>query len=156
MADQPFATIEELQARLDFEMDDTERRLGQAALEDLSDEARHYGSFNWSGPNTSPRVIRTWVLKAAYRYMKNIEGYIQSRAGMETVAWPELTEVMGTASFTDKEIARIRSIARPAALGNAGTYVYGKGEGASISDTWVPVHYGGRHFPLIAKEDPFA
>lgn len=156
MADEPFATLEELQARLDFTMDETEQRLGQAALEDLSDEARHYGSHLWTGPNTSPRVIRTWVLKAAYRYMKNIEGYIQSRAGMEAVAWPEL-EGMGTASFTQGEIKRIQQLARPVALNNSATFVYGRyDDGRHGGDIRVPVDYGGRKFPLIAKDDPFA
>ncbi len=153
MADTPFADIEELQNRLDFTMDANERRLGQAALEDLSDEARHFGSLGWTGPNVAPRVVRTWVLKAAYRYMKNIEGYVQSRAGAESVSWPELTEIMGTASFTDQEIRRLRDLARPPALVNAATYVYGRGDSRDAGDYWASVDYHGRKFPLIAKGD---
>lgn len=157
MATEPFATIEELQARLDFEMDETERRLGVSALADLSDEARHYGSTNWLGPNTSPPVIRTWVLKAASRYMKNIEGYVQSRAGMESVTWHEYDE-MGTASFSRAEIKAIQEISRPPVLNNVGTYAYGRyGNSASgRGEVWVPTTPPGRKFPLIADGDPLA
>lgn len=156
MVETPFATVEELQARLDFEMDETEQRLATAALEDLSHEARHYGSLSWIGPNTAPPVIKTWVLKAASRYMKNIEGYVQSRAGMEQVTWHEFEE-MGTASFTEAEIRRIQNISRPPVLNVSGTFAYGRyGSSKDRQDTWVPTIPPGRKFPLIAKEDDFA
>lgn len=154
MADLPLASLDDLKLRLDWELDVDEERVATAALEDLSNEARFYGSSAWSSPAVAPPFVRTLILKAASRYMKNVEGYIQSRAGDETVQWAEIPGGMGTASFTDVESRKLASIARPSALINSNTYVYSNRKAApGINQYMVPAFGGGQWFPFLADED---
>ena len=155
MADAPLATLDDLKLRLDFDLDTAEERVATAALEDLSNEARYHGSSAWSAPNTTPSFVRTLILKAASRYMKNIEGYVQSRAGDETVQWAEIPDIMGTASFTKDEVSKLAGIARPSALINSNTYAYSNraGGGLSANPYRIPPYGGGRWFPFLADED---
>jgi hypothetical protein len=112
----PLATIEELEAVLPFVMDDGERREATGALNDLSDEARHYGNPRWDGSDDAnptakpPYSITNLVLKAARRHMKNYEGFISSRAGDEAVGWTDRKEDAGSATFTREERERIKII----------------------------------------------
>jgi len=64
-------------AALDWALDEDERRLAASALEDASDLAREYGR-DWT-PETVPRLVRTLVLAACVRYLRNPDGYTQSR-----------------------------------------------------------------------------
>lgn len=93
------ATVEELQARLDWVLDAGEQGVAQGALDDLSDDARYYGIESWNS-DTAPRQAKSLVLRAAARYMRNPDGYTQSRAGDETLAWADQGERAGTAGFT--------------------------------------------------------
>ena len=148
--DTPLATLEDLKLRLDWELDANEERVGTAALEDLSNEARFYGSNTWTGPAVSPPFVRTLVLKAAARYLKNIEGYVQSRAGDESVQWSEIPDIMGTASFTSDEQAKLSQIARPSSLVVAQTYAYSNRPASdSLLDRLVPPYGGGQWFPFL-------
>ena len=104
------ASLDDLLARLDWELDVVEKRVASAALEDLSDDARHYGVSTWTSV-TAPRTARTLVLRAAVRYMRNPDGYIQSRAGDEIVGWAPRKE-SGAAQFTDAEKDDLRDLGR--------------------------------------------
>lgn len=79
----PFASLEELKARLDWELDTDEVRIASSALVDASDLARFYGK-EWD-TTTAPRLVKTLVLKACKRYMDNPAGFVISRAGDETL-----------------------------------------------------------------------
>lgn len=106
------ATLEDLKGRLDWTLDEDEERVGEAALEDASDLARAYGKASWFDTTTSPRLARTLVLKAAARYMKNPDGYTQSRAGDETLGWSDAAgENAGTVYFTKDEIKLLERLA---------------------------------------------
>lgn len=108
MADE-LATLAELEARLDWTLDTGEQGVATAALADLSDDARYYGSDNWND-QTAPRQAKSLVLRAAVRYMRNPDGFTTSRAGDETVQWAE-SEDLGSASFTKKEQEILASLA---------------------------------------------
>ncbi|MEU8133241.1 hypothetical protein [Streptodolium elevatio] len=102
MAD--FATLDELKARLHWTLDSDEERIATAALEDASDLARHYARREWPDPTKAPRLVRTLVLKACRRHMTNPDGYTQSRAGDESLAWSdEAAEDAGSVEFTAEE-----------------------------------------------------
>lgn len=102
MADE-LATLPELQSRLDWELDSGEQGVATAALADLSDDARFYGSQRWDSA-TAPRQVKSLVLRAAARFMRNPDGYVQSRAGDETIVWNDAAgEDAGTAHFTERE-----------------------------------------------------
>lgn len=105
--EQPLASVDDLVERVPFEMDEGELREATRALEELSDEARHYGSEKWSDPATTPRQVIRLVLKAAARHMKNYEGFLQSRAGDEYVTFSDRGEAMGDAMFTAEERKRL-------------------------------------------------
>lgn len=105
------ANLDELKARVDRTLDSDEERIGQAALEDASDLARYYGR-EWPTAASAPRLVKTLVLKAAARYMRNPEGYTQSRAGDETLAWNDAAgENAGTVYFTRDEQRLIAELA---------------------------------------------
>lgn len=101
MADE-LATLPELQSRLDWQLDTGEQSVAQGALEDLSDDARFYGSQRWDS-TTAPRQVKSLVLRAAARFMRNPDGFVQSRAGDETIQWSDGGEDAGTAHFTERE-----------------------------------------------------
>ena len=153
MADESLATIAELSARLDWQLDADETRVGLAALEDLSNEARFYGSVSWVSGNVSPPFARTLVLKAAARYMKNVEGYVRSRAGDEAVDWAEIPDIMGTASFTEGEKRDLSLQARPSSLLVSQVYAYGNEGRYESRDNTVPVHGGGRRMRFLSPDD---
>lgn len=104
-------TTEELADRLPFTMDADEVREAAGALEDLSDDARHYGKEVWSEPDKAPRQVKNLILRAAVRHMKNFDGYTQSRAGDEAVSWTDRGEDAGSAYFTEREIKMLRAMA---------------------------------------------
>lgn len=141
------ASLEALLARLDWDLDDTEKRVATAALEDLSNDARRYGSSTWTAV-TAPAGVDTMVLRAAVRYMRNPDGYIQSRAGDEIVGWAPRKEA-GAAEFSAAEKDELRELGRKSPLNTIQTYVYmAPGEGRHTRDIHVPVHYHGKGFPL--------
>ncbi|AKY03544.1 head-tail adaptor Ad1 [Streptomyces phage Hydra] len=106
-----YATLDELKGRLDWTLDADEERIATGALEDASDLAAYYGN-NWADAASAPRLVRTLVLKAAARYMRNPGGYTQSRAGDETLGWNDSAgENAGTVYFTDEEQRLLSSLA---------------------------------------------
>lgn|GEM_PF-1589796 len=124
MADE-IATLPELQSRLDWDLDAGEENVATAALEDLSDDARFYGSDRWDSL-AAPRQVKSLVLRAAVRHMRNFEGFVQSRAGDETIQWTDLGEDAGTAHFTSREEKMLLALAgRGTGLVSVGVVAYG-------------------------------
>jgi len=106
-----FATLEELQERLEWTLDSDEERIAEAALEDASELARSYGR-DWVDAATAPRLIRTLVLKACARFMRNPAGYTQSKAGDESVMWSDRGDTaLGEVYFTKGEQKMIAQLA---------------------------------------------
>ena len=105
---EPLASVDELEARLEWALTDEEKNVAQAALEDLSDEARYYGNSAWITPAATPLPVSRLVLKAASRYMRNPDGFTTSRAGDETVTWSDRGMGSGSPEFTENEIRTLR------------------------------------------------
>lgn len=107
---EPFATLAELKARCDWTFDADEDRAAPGYLEEASDLARAYGRMNWT-PTTAPRQVKNMVISAVRRYMRNPEGYQQSRAGDETLMFADLGHDAGTIYFTPAEEKLLRTLA---------------------------------------------
>lgn len=120
------ATTSEVQAWLADEMDEADLRECTGALETLSDEARALGLSSWD-ETTVPGAIKRLVIKACVRYMKNYEGYVQSRAGDETLGWTDLGDKAGSPYFTDAEKASIRKDAGASTLQSVPVVAWGTG-----------------------------
>lgn len=148
---EPFATVDELQARLDFTMDDGERGVAQGALEDLTLDAMFHAGKEWT-PQDVPIRVKSLVLRAAKRYMTNPDGLIQSRAGDETLVYTDLGERAGSAYFTPEEIKQLEEIGRVPKIGfgTIGFYTWGKNR--PTRDGLVPMP-PMKDFPFFAKED---
>lgn len=144
-----FATVEELQGRLDFQMSEGEQGVAGAALEDLTFDANAEAEKDWTAA-TVPPAVKSIVLRAAARYMRNFEGLIQSRAGDETLVWSDRGEMAGVAHFTEDEKLQLRKIGkvRKATFGSIRHYSWGYKQ---PRDGFVP--NGGKAFPFFAAED---
>ncbi|WP_327431420.1 hypothetical protein [Streptomyces sp. NBC_01236] len=105
----PYATLDELKGRLDWDLDPDELRIAVSALEDASDLVATHGR-DWP-EDTAPRLVKTLVLKSAARYLRNPNGYTQSRAGDETLAWSDIGRDAGTVYFTREEIRLLEELA---------------------------------------------
>lgn len=146
-----FASVTELQGRLEWEMDADEERIAQGALDDLSADATFYGNPRWTEV-TVPPYIKTLVLKAAQRYMRNPDGYEQSRAGDETVAWGQRSDTdAGSAYFSEKEIAAIKALVRPRVFGSVNVQAYGT-RLTSASVGLVPAQGGGDPIHMFSSD----
>ncbi|MFF3017111.1 hypothetical protein [Streptomyces sp. NPDC057939] len=141
-----YATLDELKGRLDWELDEDELRIGASALEDASDLAAEYGR-DWAA-TSAPRLVKTLVLKAAARYVRNPHGYTQSRAGDETLAWGDIGRDAGSVYFTREETRLLAELAgRRPCLTTAPIIAWGTTRRPGRAAT-VPVDYGGDPFPL--------
>jgi len=143
-----FATLEELQNRLDWTLDDGEERVAEAALEDASELARAHGR-DWVDAATAPRLVRTLVLKACARYMTNYQGFTQSRAGDESVAWSDKAgEDMGTVYFSRDEIKLLEGMAgRRTSLISAPIVAWQATAG--LDNGYRPTGGSGKDFPMF-------
>lgn len=150
----PFATMGELTARLDWDLDDKELAMAEAALEDASDLARAYGRSTWVDASTAPRLVRTTVLTACTRYMKNPGGYTQSRAGDETLGWAEVGEQAGAVYFTENEIKLLKGLSGQGTGGivSVSTFAYGE-RPARKAIVWIPEQPGHSAFPFFSGDD---
>lgn len=145
-----FATVDELQERLDWTLEDGERGVAAAALEDLTEWACHYGR-PWTAEN-APRLVVRLVLSAAARYMRNVEGLEVSRAGDETVQF-QRSQNAGTAAFTDKEARAISKIANPGTTGFHSLELFAhNSRNAPAAGGFVPVE-NGEPFPFFADDE---
>lgn len=140
-----FASLDELKNRLDWALSVDEERIATAALEDASGLAREYGR-DWEAA-TAPRLVRTLVLRACARYMRNPDGYTQSRAGDETLSWNDSAgRDAGTVHFTREEQRLLRTLAG----GSPGIF--------SVPITaWgpQPKQSGERWVPTAGSSEPF-
>ncbi len=146
-----FASLSDLKQRLDWALDADEERIATAALADASDEARVYGR-DWS-PARAPRLVRTVVLKAVVRYLRNPDGYTTSRAGDETVTWTDRGESAGAVTFTRDEIALLRRLAgKDAGLTTAPVVAWATRPALRVPG-YVPVAGSSEPFPMFAGPD---
>jgi hypothetical protein len=111
MADEySLASVDDVQARLDWTLDDGERQVADGAITDLSDDARFYGANAWNS-TAVPRQVKNIVIRASARYMRNPDGYVTSRAGDETLAWTDRKDDAGVATFTKQEQDQLAELA---------------------------------------------
>jgi hypothetical protein len=84
--------------------------------------------------------------------MRNPDGYTQSRAGDESLAWNDAAgENAGTVYFTEGEIKLLRSLAgKTPTLASAPISAWGPQRKAPIG--LVPTR-GGKSFPMFGCED---
>lgn len=142
-----FATLEELQNRLDWELDENEERVAEAALEDASILACGIG-IEWTDLNV-PRLVKMLVLKACARYLRNPQGYTTSRAGDETVTWADKAgEDMGTVYFTHDEKRLIEGLAGKRNGFMSAPIAVWKTK-ATVDNGWRPIVGGGKDFPMM-------
>ncbi|MFI1655623.1 hypothetical protein ACH4ZU_12050 [Streptomyces sp. NPDC020472] len=144
-----FATLDELKGRLDWALDADEERIAAGALMDASELAVSYGR-EWPEA-TVPRLVKTLVLKAAARYMRNPNGYIQSRAGDETLAWSDAHgRDAGTVYFTRDEIRLLADLAgRKRGIYSVSVTAWGTKLPQRDAAGHVPVDYAGDPFPMF-------
>ncbi|MFE0771972.1 hypothetical protein [Streptomyces sp. NPDC058861] len=145
-----YATLDELKGRLDWEPDEDEMRIAAGALDDASDLVATYGR-DWP-EDTAPRLVKTLVLKSAARYMRNPNGYTQSRAGDETLAWSDIGRDAGTVYFSREEIRLLEELAgRKRGIYSAPVSAWGTKLPLRDAAGHVPVDYaGGDPFPLFS------
>lgn len=105
----PYALLDELKGRPDWDLDPDELRIAAGALEDASDHAATYGP-DWP-EDTAPRLVKTLVVKSSARYMRNPNGYTLNRAADETLAWSDIGRDAGTVYFTREEIRLLEELA---------------------------------------------
>jgi len=116
---EPFATWEDVQRRVDFDLDEQERIAVSSALEDMSDEARFHAGQEWPNPELAPRQVRRIVVRAVARWAENMNGYVTSRAGDETLTWTDLGPEAGQPEFTKKEVKMLKALGE----GRTGSFV---------------------------------
>jgi hypothetical protein len=153
------ATVDELQARLDWTLDDGERGVAQGALDDLSEDARYYGATTWDSV-TAPRQIKSLVLRAAARYMRNPDGYVQSRAGDETLMWTDKGDQLGNAQFNVQEQKMLATIAGRTTSGLYSVPITAWGTRPQPQEISVPADgsmFAGtpQSIPFYGENDPF-
>jgi len=148
----PFATLIELQGRLEWTLDADEERAALGVLEDLSAWARHYGR-NWDAL-TAPILVKTLVLGAAARFMRNPDNYTTSRAGDETVGWTDRGAEVAAQPFTPSEIVALKALVRPVAFGSVSMTAWGP-QKLDATVGLVPVVGGGDPFPLFSDATPW-
>ncbi|MGZ2360733.1 hypothetical protein LRE75_29310 [Streptomyces sp. 372A] len=149
-----YATLDELTGRLDWELDEDELRISVTALEDASNLAATYGR-EWP-EERAPRLVKTLVLKAAVRYLRNPNGYTQSRAGDETLGWSDAHgRDAGSVYFTREEIRLLEDLAgtRPGltsvTVSAWATKLRPRPGGRVGGEGLVQVDYDGAPFPLF-------
>lgn len=98
--------------------------------------------------------MRTLVLKASARYMRNPNGYVQSRAGDETLAWSEAHgRDAGTVYFTREEIRLLAELGgRKPVLLSVPVTAWGS-KARPDTGGLVPAGYpSGDPFPLFSSD----
>lgn len=149
----PFATLAELVARCDWTFDDDETRAAPGYLDEASDLARMYGRENWTAAN-SPRMLKGLVISAVRRFMRNPDGYVQSRAGDEALQWSDLHENAATIYFTTSEIKLIRGLAGTNSLRTAQVTAWGnRRQGPRVGNVSVAGYEGEKAFPYFADPE---
>jgi hypothetical protein len=143
------AALADLEARLDWTLDTSERQMAAAALLEASDYAREYGRADWVDAASAPRLVANLVLSACVRYMRNPEGYAVSRSGDETVEWGRAAQGGGVA-FSRSEIRLLRSLGGRVQFGSIEVTAWNSRPAPATG--YVPVAGGERPFPLYASD----
>lgn len=155
MADS-LATLDELKARCDWTFDEDEERAAPGYIDEASDMARVYGRLTWNS-DTAPRMAKNIVMSAVRRFMRNPDGYTQSRAGDETLAWDTLGDKAGTIYFTTEEQKLLRALGGAnGGLRSAGVTAWGSTRRHTTHESGnVPVSGwpGEKTFPYYADGD---
>lgn len=145
-------TLEELQGRLDWELDAGEKKVAQGALDDATALVLYYGSSAWT-ETSAPPVAKMIVKAAATRYLRNPDGYDQSRAGDETVGWGDAAQ-RPEVYLTPGEIDILKGSTGGGGLWSARAEAWpGIGEGSGYGVGYVPMA-DGKPFPYYA-DDPW-
>ena len=146
-------SVEEVQAKLSYEMSPEDERECERSIEEMSDEARRIGSRRWGTPGVTPGSIKRLIVRSVARHMKNYDGFTVSRAGDETLGWADLGEDAGSAYFTDKEERAIRGVAGYNTTGFTSVQLSFDQPVRRDAAGYVPVSSGGANFPLFPSED---
>ena len=144
---EPLVTLEELEAKLGQVLDDEEKRDAEGALEEASMLVRHYGA-PWPDPAKAPQVAKTLVIRSVKRYLKNPDGYTQSRAGDESVAWDGLGDRAMAPYLTKAERQMAASAAGRGGVTSAPIQPWG--ELHEPKDEYIDVCGPGKPFPFYA------
>lgn len=147
-----FADVGDVEDRLDFELSEKELKMADSALEDASVLAQHvagYAGRGWTADKV-PRVVRMIVLNTVVRYMQNPDGYLQSRAGDETLVWPDRKGEAGL-YFTKAQVETLTGLGNinVPGFGSIGVFAYGN-RGPS-GDWCAPVQGSNEGFPWLAE-----
>lgn len=103
----PYPTMDEIVARLEFELEPKLEAAAEGHLQDMIIEAQVLGK-RWT-PAGMPPIVAKCIRAAMIRWLRRPEGYVQSRAGDETLQWGEGdSEAAGAPVFTRAEIDLIQ------------------------------------------------
>lgn len=149
-------TLDEIRGRIDWTLSPGEELMAQAAIDDLSEDARFYSGAEWALPADAPTRILSLILRAAVRFLRNPEGASQSRAGDETLMWDNrANEKAGSPYFTDDEIAEIKGggsgTGSGLAFGTLGVWAWNNGTGRR--DLTVETDPGYEPMPWVSADD---
>ena len=141
-------TLDELKARLPWTLDADEELDATDALEYLSELACSIGQ-PWPTPESCPRLVRNVIITATKRYLRNPDGYVQSRAGDETLQWTDLGPESGSPHFTKGERRVNAGQGGKGGVQSAPASAWGPQRTDATADLgYVPVTGGGKPFPL--------
>lgn len=148
-----FIDVPTVQAQLDFELGEQGEAEAEYRIEMASEEARFYG-MNWPD-DACPKLVKHIVLNRVVRYMRNVEGYDESRAGDEMVRLAQIKKEDGSWYFTDEEKAILRTLGKPR-IGLGSVVINPWGTRYVNPTVFVPVfsYPSADPFPLFASTDP--
>ena len=146
------ATIEELEVRAGFELDDRTRQMAVAALDDASALVREYGDPTWT-PEVAPPIAKSLTLAAALRYVHNPMSVTQSRGGDETLAW-DPAAARGV-YLLPEEIAVLERHAQQARGLHVAEIVAYSDSTIRQRTRQIPVDYGGKFWPDYRPGDTY-
>ncbi len=146
------ATIEELEVRAGFELDERTRNLAIAALDDASALVREYGDPAWT-VDIAPPIAKSLTLAAALRYVHNPMAVVQSRGGDETLAW-DASAARGV-YLLPEEIAVLERHAQQARGLHVADVVAYSDSRARQRTRQIPTDYGGKYWPDYRPGDVY-
>lgn len=145
------ASVADLEARLGRQLDQIERVRALAVLEDVSSLARDVAGrtfLNEAGTAIEglPSTVRSVVIKAAERAMRNPDGYTAESVGDYNYQRPGVEDGV---YLTEREEKLIRR-----ALGRTGLWTQPVTRGEAYDNTgWVEDQFGCELFPLDVIRD---
>lgn len=139
--------INDLKSRLEWTLSVEEESLALGAIEDASELVKFYG-LAWTDESV-PGIAKAIVYAAVTRYLRNPDGYIQSRAGDETVAWSaEGAMSRGSVSLTKDEIEILAQLSGRGGFDTVELTAWGPSTYPhSGKVSWVPTNPPGKLFP---------